>query len=226
MTPLITLHEDALPEARFRTLRRRVRALGTERLRQTYQTTFWFDLSEPSAEPTNVVEAAALELRRYLPSLRNVRGVEWWLSRMKTTHVQVDFHKDRDEKLALAGGPLVHPTFSSVFFLNRVKGGLLAVTEEEPCEANPSKAPERLDFDLAAPRPNRFVVFRGNLTHGVLDRDNQIPDRPLKGPAPLRLAVILNWWRERPTGVPRWSETRIYRGLALARPAPRRRGAR
>ncbi len=222
MASLITFHESALPDALFRDLLRRVRGLGDERLRQTYQTTFWFDFSEP----TNVAEQAILALRPKLGPPRGVVGVEWWLSRMRTTDVRVDFHRDRDEKLALAGGPLIHPRVSSVLFLNRVKGGLLAVTEEDPCEDNPSKAPEKLDLELAAPSPNRFVVFRGNLTHGVLDANNQVPDRPLPGTSPLRLALIMNWWHERPTDIPRFSERRLYRGLALepkpkARPKPK-----
>jgi hypothetical protein len=223
MASLITFHEDALPAALFRDLLRRVRGLGDERLRQTYQTTFWFDLSGPGSEPepTNVAEQAILALRPKLPA-RGIAGVEWWLSRMRTTDVRVDFHQDRDEKLALAGGPLIHPRLSSVLFLNRVKGGLLAVTQELPCEDNPSKAPEVLDLELAAPHPNRFVVFRGNLTHGVLDANNQIPDRLLPGKPPLRLALIMNWWHQRPTGVPRFSERRLYRGLALKpRAAPK-----
>jgi hypothetical protein len=44
------------------------------------------------------------------------RGVEWWLSRMWTHDVRVDFHRDRDERLALAGGPARHPRLSSVLF--------------------------------------------------------------------------------------------------------------
>jgi hypothetical protein len=224
MPSLITFHESALPEPLFRDLLRRVRGLGEERLRQTYQTTFWFDFSDPTSGPTCVPEQAILALRPKLPPAlaegRGIIGVEWWLSRMRTTDVRVDFHRDRDEKLALAGGPLIHPRVSSVLFLNQVKGGLLAVTAEDPCEDNPSKAPEKLDLELAAPRPNRFVVFRGNLTHGVLDANNQIPDHPLPGNPPLRLALIMNWWHERPTDVPRFSERRLYRGLALEPKAP------
>ena len=34
-------------------------------------------------------------------------GVEWWLSRMSTHDVRVDFHVDRDEKLALKTGRIV-----------------------------------------------------------------------------------------------------------------------
>ena len=121
---------------------------------------------------------------------------------MSPNDVRVDFHQDRDERLALAGGPLVHPTTSSVLFLNRVKGGALAVTSELPCEENPALAPEHLDFDLVLPRPNRFAVFAGDLTHGVLDANNDIPVRRLPGTARRRLTIPINWWDHRPTGVP------------------------
>lgn len=212
------VHEDALPPALFRRLLRAVKALGTERLRNTYQTTFWFDLREPVALP----ELVALELRRYLPPGRRVVGVEWWLSRMRTTEVQVDFHQDRDEKLALRTGKLVHPRWSSVFFLNRCRGGLLAVTDELPNEENDAKAPDGMDFDLVAPKPNRFTVFDGTLTHGVLDANNQIPSKRLPGNPPMRLAAIFNWWHLRPEGIPTWSEAKAYRSLALtSRPAVR-----
>lgn len=203
--------EPALDKKLFRSLLARVRRLGEERLRNTYQTTFWFELGDPSC----VVEQAALALRDRVSSLEGVVGVEWWLSRMRATDVRVDFHQDRDEKLALAGGPIRHPRWSSVLFLNAVPGGELAVTEEPVNEENPARAPDRLDLVLVAPRPNRFVVFRGDLTHGVLDARSELPTRRLPGRAPLRLAVIFNWWRARPTAVPRFSERRIYQPLAL-----------
>jgi hypothetical protein len=209
--PMVTIHHDALPAAQFRRLLRRVRLVGTERLRHTYQTTFWFDLSEP----TSVVEEAILALRPRLPSPRGIHGVEWWLSRMRATDVKVDFHRDRDEKRALRGGSIIHPRFSSVLFMNRVRGGLLAITEEPPCEENPAKAPARLDLALVAPRPNRFVVFRGDLTHGVLDAENAIPEGALPGPARLRVAVIMNWWQRRPLDVPSFARARVYQALRL-----------
>lgn len=191
-----------------------MRALGTERLRSTYQTTFWFDLRGDA--PGCLPELAATHLRALLPeSRKRIIGVEWWLSRMRTTDVRVDFHQDRDEKLALRTGQLIHPRWSSVFFLNRCRGGVLAVTDALPNEENDSKAPDRLDLDLVAPKPNRFAIFDGTLTHGVLDSRNQIPTTPRPGKGPLRLAVIFNWWHRRPEGIPTWSETRIYRGLAL-----------
>ena len=207
----VALHEDALPPVAFRRLVRAVRALGNERLRSTYQTTFWWDLGEPVCLP----EVAAAELRRFVPPGRRVVGAEWWLSRMRTIDVRVDFHRDRDEKLALRTGMVIHPRWSSILFLNRCRGGLLAVTEAEPNPENPSLAPDRLDFDLVAPRPNRFVVFDGRLTHGVLDANNRIPTGRLTGAGELRLTLVVNWWHRRPEDVPSWTEAKAYRSLAL-----------
>jgi hypothetical protein len=210
MLPRVKLYERALSPALFARLRRGVGRLGTERLAQTYQTTFWFDFQAPSSW----AEVAILQLRRWMPATRGIHGAEWWLSRMHATDVQVDFHRDRDERLALSGGREVHPTWSSVLFLNRVRGGALAVTAEAPCDDRPARAPERLDLDLVAPRANRFAVFDGALTHGVLDANNQIPTRRLRGPARLRLALIVNWWARRPTDVPRFREVEVYAALA------------
>lgn len=212
MKSLVQLTEGALPAPTFRRLLRRLGTVGRERLRDTYQTTFWYDFSAP----TNVVEDIIHTLRPHIAGKRRIAGVEWWLSRMYPTDVRVDFHQDRDEKLALQTGKLIHPKLGSVLFLNRVRGGALAVTEELPDPENPSLAPRKLDtLTLVAPRPNRLVVFDGSLTHGVLDANNQIPDGKLPGRSRLRRTLIMNWWHVRPTDVPKWSETRIYRALAL-----------
>ncbi len=208
---LVQLTEGAVPAPLFRRLLRRVGALGTERLRQTYQTTFWYDFGPPS----NVVEEVILTLRPDVAGRRRIAGVEWWLSRMYPTDVRVDFHQDRDEKLALRTGELVHPRISSVLFLNRVRGGALVVTRELPDAENPSLAPSRMDTaDLVAPRANRLVRFEGTLTHGVLDAENRIPDGKLPGRSRQRRTLVMNWWGHRPTDIPAWAETRLYRALA------------
>jgi hypothetical protein len=206
----LDLRDGALERGLFATLQRRVKSLGDERLARTYQTTFWFALGTPAC----IVERAVLALRPFVPT-RGVRGVEWWLSRMWTHDVEVDFHRDRDEKRALRGGRELHPSRSSVLFLNRVRGGALAVTAAPPCDDNPARAPTRLALDLAAPRPNRFVHFDGRLTHGVLDAANQIPGVEKRARGQLRLALIFNWWRQRPEDVPTFRDSRAYRSLAL-----------
>ncbi len=205
---LVELTDAALPVALFSRLSRAIVRLGERRLRDTYQTTFWFPVG---AAPSNVVEQAIAAL----PPAREATGTEWWLSRMRTSNVQVDFHRDRDEKLAGQGGPDVHPLVSSVLFLNRCHGGLLAVTEEPPNPLNPALAPEVLALDLIEPVPNRYVRFAGHLTHGVLDAENQVPGRRLPREPKLRLTIAINFWKKRPTGIPRFADRRIYSELAV-----------
>ena len=204
--------DHAAPKELFERLAAGIAAVGSERLRSTYQTTFWFDLR---ARPAAIPEELILSLRRRMPRGLGLVGVEWWLSRMSTHDVRVDFHQDRDERLALRTGCLRHPRVSTVLFVNRVEGGLLAVTWEKPCEDNPSLAPAHPDFDLVRPEPNRLAIFDGRMTHGVLDARNQIPSRRLPGKGELRLTLVMNWWTRRPTEVPTFDERRIYRALAV-----------
>jgi hypothetical protein len=205
---LIHVRDGALPVPLFRRIRSKVRSLGGERIRSTYQTTFWFAFGRADS----VVEEAVLSLRRLLPS-QSIAGVEWWLSRMRTNRVGVDFHQDRDERLAMRRRRVRHPRFSSVLFLNRVRGGALAVTLQSPDGGNPSCVPLPLEADLVAPRANRLVWFEGNLTHGVLDADNQVPNDKKRGVGELRLSVVLNWWSQPPSGIPTFSEAGVYAPL-------------
>jgi hypothetical protein len=213
--PLIRIEDGCLSARLFSRIARAVRALGTENLRLTYRTTFWFDFGPPAALP----EQAVLAVRSRIPRPRSgaCAGVEWWLSRMRTSDVQVDFHQDRDEALFHRTGASVHPAFSSILFLNRCRGGFLAVLDAPVNEANPAQAPDRFDADLVRPWPNRFVLFRGDATHGVLDANNEIPHGRLAAPSPLRLAIVMNWWPRRPLDVPRFAPSGRYRALRVRR---------
>jgi hypothetical protein len=212
--PLITIHDDALPEQLFRRLWRRVRALGRERFRESYWTTFWFDL----ASPCNVVDEAVLALRaRFsdeLPS--DARGVEWWLGRTDLRDVPIELHADRDNHLFDRARALRHPERSSVLYFNRVRGGCLLVTDQHPSRDGTRLIPEEArEYELARPLPNRFVHFQGDRVHGVLDANNEVPTRRLKQPAGrLRYALVVNWWRRRPEEVPSWDGS-IYAALGL-----------
>jgi hypothetical protein len=207
----LVVRENALPAALFRRVLRKIQALGETGLRNTYQTTFFMPRD---ANPSCGVEEAVEIL---WPALKNpssdFAGAEWWLSRMRTSNVKVDFHRDLDERLYHRTGRRVFPAHSSVLFLNRCKGGLLALTHQPPNPKNPAFAPTRPEFDLIDPKPNRFVQFDTAMTHGVLDAENQIPGRRLPREKNLRLAVIINLWRKRPFSTPTFLESGSYRAL-------------
>jgi hypothetical protein len=209
---LLETVDDAVPDRLFRSLDRAVRAVGED---ATYWKTFWFPLS---AAPTCLPELLARSLSRRVPEPERIVGVEWWLGRMRTTDVALDFHHDRDLALYEKTGRIAHPRWSSVYFLNAVRGGSLFVTDQkllhrgDDYRLHPAEATRA---ESVRPAPNRFARFPGHCFHGVLDANDQVPTGKLTGtPARPRLTVILNWWRRKPLAVRRWDGT-TYPELGL-----------
>ena len=199
--------EAALPLPLVRRAREAIVRLGGERLRQSYFTTFWLPRG---SVPAHAVEEAVIALWR-LAGARRCDGAEWWLGRAYTTDIPVEFHFDEDVK----GRRRRHPRLSSVFFFNSVRGGQLAVTDQVPT----SQAAMRLE--TVAPRRNRYAIFAGNLLHGVLDARGRTPGKRVHGArGRLRLTLVVNYWDRRPTCVPTWTESGVYRGLGGAPAVP------
>jgi hypothetical protein len=197
---LVRVIDAALPDALVSRGRRAISALGGERFRQSYFTTFWLARGE---KPAHVIEELVLALWK-LARPRRCAGAEWWIGRAHTSRLPIEFHFDQDVK----GRAHRHPRLSSVFFFNAVRGGQLAVTDQRPG----GHAARRLC--TVKPRRNRYAMFAGDLLHGVLDARGQTPGRPLPGPrGRLRVTLVVNYWERRPTGVPAWSESGAYRSL-------------
>ena len=197
--------DAALPLGLVRRARAAISRIGSERLRQSYFTTFWLPRGAPAG---NAVEEAVLALWA-LARPRGCAGAEWWIGRAYTTRLPVAFHFDEDVK----GRRRRHPRLSSVFFFNRVRGGHLAVTDQVPF------GPSATRLEAVAPRRNRYAIFNGDLLHGVLDARGRAPGPRLRGPdGRMRVTLVVNYWPARPTAVPLWSESGLYRLLA-----PRRR---
>jgi hypothetical protein len=197
---LVRVIDAALPDALVSRGRRAISALGGERFRESYFTTFWLARGR---EPANVLEEMVVALWK-LARPRRCTGAEWWIGRAWTTRLPIEFHFDQDVK----GKVPRHPRSSSVFFFNAVRGGQLAVTDHRPG----GHAAQRLE--TVEPRRNRYAIFAGDLLHGVLDARGQTPGRPLPGPrGRLRVTLVVNYWEQRPTGVPVWAESRAYRSL-------------
>jgi hypothetical protein len=205
----LRVFESALAEPLLRRARRAIGRLGTQRLRESYFTTFWLPRG---AAPAHAVEEAALALFSLAAPVRSCAGAEWWIGRSYSTAVPIGFHFDQDVR---ARRGLRHPLLSSVLFFNRVRGGHLAVTDQVAGPHGQPLPPVPGALRAVKPRRNRYAVFDGRLFHGVLDARGRTPGRPLPGPrGRLRVTLVVNFWARRPTGVPRWAESRACRALS------------
>jgi len=192
--------DAALPDSLVRRARAAISRVGRERLRSSYFTTFWLPRG---AAPAHVLEEVVFALWK-LARPRGCAGAEWWIGRSHTTRIPLEFHFDQDVK----GRQRRHPRLSSVFFFSPVRGGQLAVTDQVPGRGAATR------LETIAPRRNRYAVFAGNLLHGVLDARGRTPGPRFPGPAGrLRVTLVVNYWERRPTDVPIWSESGIYRPL-------------
>ena len=184
---LVRTIDDALPPALVARARRAIAKLEGER--DSYFRTFWLARGD---EPQNVIEEMVCALSRFA-RVRGCAGCEWWIGRAYTDRLPIEFHFDHD----LKGRTFRHPLVSSVFFFNSVRGGQLAVTDQT------REKPHADRLETVKPRRNRYALFAGNLFHGVLE-----------GPGErLRVTLVVNYWDRRPSRVPTWRESGMYRGL-------------
>jgi hypothetical protein len=190
--PEIAVYQNALPVHVFRQLASAVREIGDEQLDTSYATNFWFDLHR---HPSNLAEEAILQLVRLAQPGSACIGAEWWLGRLK--HGQsLALHEDRDLSLHAKTGEIRHPLRSSILYLNRFRSSPTVILPS----ANSGKS--------IAPEPNRYIVYRGDLQHGVLAR------RSLPAPRSLRLTFLVNFWDRRPLPpVCRDYDGRVYGAL-------------
>lgn len=212
LAELVRVCDGALDDALVRRARRAIRRLGTERLRESYFTTFWLPRGE---SPANPVEEAVLALWRAAAPGPRCEGAEWWIGRSYTSDVPVGFHFDQDVRAARG---LRHPLLSTVFFFNRVRGGQLAVTDHRAGPGGEPRPAAAGELQVVAPRRNRYAMFDGGLFHGILDAQGRTPGRKPSGPrGRLRVTLVVNYWDRRPARVSRWRDARAYRALAGSR---------
>src|SRR5258706_6796365 len=185
----VALHRNALPHRLFRRLARSVRALGEEQLAESYTTNFWFALD---ALPRNVAEEAILRLCRMARPGRRCIGAERWLGRLRFGE-SLDLHFHRDMELQEPDGQVLHPLKSSILYLNRFDSSPTVVTEQTLGSDGHTLVPAVAPSGRAiVPEPNSYLVYRGDLYHGV------IADTAGRPPAGLRLTLLANFWDRRP----------------------------
>jgi hypothetical protein len=196
----INLFTDALPAPLFRRLVRAVRKVGTERLAESYQTNFWF---ASGTEPKNIVEEV---ITRLFPLVRpgpKCLGVEWWLGRLPYGK-SLGMHFDRDLALERKTGEVAFPLWASILYLNHFPSSPTVVLDQVLDDDKKSLVPPKAKYGRSLePVPNHYVVYRGNLYHGVVANGNgkQVPpsrSTKTKKPPEMRLTLLINYWERRP----------------------------
>lgn len=138
---------------------------------------YFFDIDEP----TNLMEDVIVNhlLPRALQVLKDdgddtaeIVGVEWWPhTRPIQANLGHQLHFDTDEALLVQEGKITHPILSSVLYLT---GGDSSKESTNPAGATIvlDQTPDSLQVAQVAwrsiPRNNTYMVFPGNLLHGVL----------------------------------------------------------
>jgi len=197
----INLFKDALPNQLFRRLARAVQAVGTERMENmgSYNTTFWFPIG---AEPTNIVEQCVSKLYALVRPGPKCIGMEWWLGRLKFGE-ELPFHTDRDRSLRHETGQIVHPLWSSILYLNRFPSSPTVVLDQILGADQKSLIPPVAKSGKAIPPiRNQYVVYRGNLYHGVIAEPASRSTVPASNGGEksneMRLTLLINYWDRRP----------------------------
>ena len=197
----INLFENALPKQLFRRLVRAVNSVGKERMEDmgSYNTTFWFPLG---ARPSNVVEECIVKLRDLVRPGPECIGMEWWLGRLAYGQ-SLPFHTDRDRSLRQLTGEIVHPLWSSILYLNLFPSSPTMVLDQTLGPDGRSWVPPKAEFGRTLDAiPNHYVVFTGNLRHGVVakaeEQDASNGNGKSAASSELRLTLLVNYWHRRP----------------------------
>jgi hypothetical protein len=193
----INLFENALPASLFHRLVRAVEAVGMERMEDmgSYSTTFWFPFGTTA---TNAVEESIGKLWDLVePGLQCI-GMEWWLGRLKYGE-SLRFHTDRDRSLRKQTGQIVHPLWSSILYLNRFPSSPTVVLDQVLSPDGQSWVPPHAESGRSLDAiPNHYVVFRGDLRHGVVANRAAQGTGQTEKPPELRLTLLVNYWDRRP----------------------------
>jgi hypothetical protein len=193
----IGLFEDALPGPLFERLVHAVRSLGNERMKNngSYTTTFWFPRG---ADPTNVAEEAIVDLLSQVDPGPECSGTEWWLGRLGYGK-ELRMHFDRDMALQKKTGEVIHPLLGSVLYLNDFPSSPTLIVDQVLAPDGETKIPEKPEYGKSVEAiANDYVVFPGNLLHGVPpDPETSKRDKERKS-SELRLTLLVNYWHRRP----------------------------
>lgn len=142
------------------------------------------------AFPRTALEEAILHLVHLAKPGPSLVGFEWWIQQIGEEN-PLGFHVDKDESVASNEHYLLHPIWSSVFYVTAEGGGTLITNQHSPHGSGyePASATEAA---WSFPEPNKFLLFNGTLLHGVVpgSRRGALPRE--------RITFLVNFWHVRP----------------------------
>ncbi|KAL1527468.1 hypothetical protein AB1Y20_016133 [Prymnesium parvum] len=177
---LATFHTDAFPPQLFLALRQAVASVTASRVRRSNfkhnkGATWWWPVTDGPAgrpAPRSAIEVGLLHLHR-LGGFAGARdapvvGAEWWIQE-REAHEGIGYHYDKDEAYASERMTMRFPEVATVTYLSGSGGPTFIVNQTTP-DGNAEVPELPSDGCVSYPEPNKHLLFRGNLQHGVAEQ--------------------------------------------------------
>ncbi|KAL3945193.1 MAG: hypothetical protein SGBAC_000730 [Bacillariaceae sp.] len=128
----------------------------------------------------------------------SICGFEWWVhTRPIKANLGHNLHFDTDEAMLAQEKSATHPILSSVLYLtggdDDNKGGTTIIIDQTPDSKDIADSAW-----LSAPKDNSFVLFPGNLLHGVLPCPGRGQPDDKEGNVPQSRKILIQSWRDPP----------------------------
>lgn len=161
---------------------------------------YFIDKLPPGQAPANLFEQVMME--HLLPlaakqlgeeTAAEICGFEWWVhTRPIQANLGHNLHFDTDEALLSQEGKITHPLLSSVLYLTGgEQGGATIVLDQTPDSETNAEQCWR-----SVPKDNSFLVFPGNLLHGVLPCPGKTPTAAPSASESKQPVVVSDLWKD------------------------------
>ena len=178
----------------------------------TTQSTWWYDPTQP---PRFAIEEAIQSLSHQFITNHvtgDITGAEWWVQHRHSNAPQ-HFHFDTDVgRHALSSKqedtqedtnanelPILRcPSLSSVLYLTEC-GGPTVIFGQRPTVSDWTQQlelvpEEATECDIMFPRTNRYMIFRGDMLHGVMPSSVESSVESVENETTMRTTLLVNWW--------------------------------
>lgn len=145
--------------------------------------------------PRTALEEAILHLVKLAKPGPSLVGFEWWIQKISSAG-PMGFHVDKDEAVASNEHYLLHPIWSSVFYVTDVGGGTLITNQFSP-SGNGYTPETATEAAWSFPLANKFLLFNGTLLHGVVPLTPAMTPPPHLN-SPDRITFLVNFWHVKP----------------------------